>query len=279
MVGSLQIKAEIGSKIRISNNVFLQFALLSGIELCIIRRRDLAEQLIDQRAVFFLEYSPKKSHISIHQLRRHDHIIVIRIIRVWIYAELVFICSELCPPQCSVQTSHLAFYLVNAGLQFGKEIVLKLLQCAFSRRFNLFAILGKFTFFQYLLLCLKFLIVHHFGLEGTGFKGLYIVSPSLKECRFCCFTRFYALCKAISKIFADGIRAPQAGELLLIARYSYALLIIDGERLIYAVLNSGKLLAAIRQGLIFKLVNALNQFAFMGAFVNFLLVECLDFFL
>ena len=77
MICGFQIKFQIGSKVGKSFDILLKLALLPGIDLGIIRHGNLAEQSFHQISVFLLERQREQAAIPFHQLRGHNHIIII----------------------------------------------------------------------------------------------------------------------------------------------------------------------------------------------------------
>ena len=69
-----------------------------------------------------------------------------------------------------VQVVHLFLHLIDAGFQFGKEIVLELLHCTFPCRPDLFFVSGQLAFLQSTPFFLVFGVIHHLDLESTGFE-------------------------------------------------------------------------------------------------------------
>ena len=98
--------------------------------------------------IFLLERHSEKSGFSLHKFWGHDHIVIVGVVRVSVYAEFIAVCSKLCLLQSLVQTFDLVLHLVDAGLELGQKIVLKLLHGTFLGCLDFGAVLGQFTFFQ-----------------------------------------------------------------------------------------------------------------------------------
>ena len=146
MVCGLQIEFQIGAEVSKFFNILLQFTLLAGVELGIVRHRDLVKQCLDQIAVFLLKRQSKQSRVSFHQLRGHDHIIIICVVRVAPHLKLIAVCPELRLLEGLVEAAHLFLNLVDAGFQLGQKIILELFHCTFSCGLDLFAVPGQFAF-------------------------------------------------------------------------------------------------------------------------------------
>ena len=191
---------------------------------------------------------------------------------------MVLVCAKLCLAQGLVQVVHLFLHLIDAGFQFGKEIVLELLHCTFPCRPDLFFVSGQLAFLQSTPFFLVFGVIHHLDLECTGFEPFCIFSACCKQFLLSPVHCLCALRQTVAEVLADDICLFQADKLLPIAGNTDGFSVFLRESFFQTIFDGLIPLIFFRQDLIFQLVDAAFQIAPLHIFRIFFLVKCKDLF-
>ena len=127
--------------------------------------------------------------------------------------------------------------MVDAGLQFGQKIILKLFHRTLSGSFDLFLVFGQLTFLQELLLCFKLIIIHSFRAEGAGLEPVCVLPARVEEFSLSSILLLYALLQTIAEVLMNDICAFQSVKLLLISGEANVFLIFNRKFILQAILH------------------------------------------